>query len=134
MKHTGSLLCKEREIKTLGEYGQHRSHSRILTLGFLFSFCLQAAQLSLTGSQEQSDSIPPEEQNTACVLSYAVGKTKEKIRKRKKTASISTACLLCNCDLNTAVKQSKKVHTFGGIPKNMKVLAPTPYFSYRKTL
>lgn len=67
--------AKKEKNKTLGAFGQQRSHSRSLTLGVFFSlFCLQATQLSLTGSQEQSDSFPPEEQNTACALSYAEGK------------------------------------------------------------
>lgn len=72
------IVQKKEKNKTLGAFGQQRSHNQSLTL----FFCLQATQLSLTGSQEQSDFCPPEERNTPCVLSYVEGKKRKKNRKR----------------------------------------------------
>lgn len=66
--------------------------------------------------------FPPEEQNTACVLSYAEGKTREKkIRDRKKTASTSTGCLSLKLSPKHCCRNKRKFHTLGIIPKKLQI-------------
>lgn len=77
------IAQKKEENKTLRAFGLHRSHSKSHT-----EACLQATQLSLTGSQEQSDFCPPEESNVLCALCNA-----DKNNSKEKTETVLSLCV-----------------------------------------
>lgn len=123
-EHTGSLLCKRREKQNIGSIWAAEKPQPEPHTGFFFSCFLPSGHTVVIDRLTRAEwfLFPPEEQNTACVLSYAEGKTREKkIRDRKKTASTSTGCLSLKLSPKHCCRNKRKFHTLGIIPKKLQI-------------